>query len=190
MSRRHFFKWFFFQVLLKNIAKLHAISYAIRVKSPDLFNEIVTSLQASCGIRRQVDLDNRPALVKILESRTPLVEEGCYDEVIRSVRSQALELYNFSFPVIVHGNIKNNNLIFRYDDLAEVVDVKLPSLRYACIGSPLLDIYAAIFSQERTQFDVASTAFKALLQTYHASFCEVASYLQVSIKDYKCNLKI
>ena len=128
-----------------------------------------------------MDLDNRSVLVKILESKTPLVEEGCYDEVIRSVRLQASELYGSSFPVIVNGNIKTNALNFRYDDHAEVIDVKLPSLRYACIGSPLLDIYPAILSKD-SQFDDGSTPFKALLQTYHSSFCEVASYLQVRPK--------
>ena len=87
-------------------------------------------------------------LVKILETHTPLFEEGCYEDIIKSVRTQASELYAVHtcplFPVIVHGNVRN--LVFKYNNKDEVVGVKLPSLRFASIGSPLLDIYGAVHS--------------------------------------------
>ena len=67
---------------------------------------------------------------------------------LQSVRSQASELYAIHtcplFPVIVHGNVRN--LVFKYNNKDEVVGVKLPSLRFANIGSPLLDIYGAVHS--------------------------------------------
>ena len=46
--------------------------------------------------------------------------------------------------MIVHGNVRN--LVFKYNNKDEVVGVKLPSLRFASIGSPLLDIYGAVHS--------------------------------------------
>ena len=67
---------------MQSLAKLHAISQAIRDKSPGLFQEITSSLQPS-GIKRQVDLDNKGVLVKILETHTPLFEEGCYEDIIK-----------------------------------------------------------------------------------------------------------
>ena len=36
--------------------------------------------------------------------------------------------------------------MFKYNNKDEVVGVKLPSLRFASIGSPLLDIYGAVHS--------------------------------------------
>ena len=41
--------WKHTQVIMASLAKLHAISYAIRQKSPGLFQEIAASLQASSG---------------------------------------------------------------------------------------------------------------------------------------------
>ena len=97
-------------------------------------------------------------LVKILETHTPLFEEGCYEDIIKSVRSQASELYALHtcpiFPVIVHGNIKN--LVFKYNNKDEVVGVKLPSLRFASIGSPLLDIYGAVHSAKSGLHETSS----------------------------------
>ena len=46
--------------------------------------------------------------------------------------------------MIVHGNVRN--LVFKYNNKDEVVGVNLPSLRFASIGSPLLDIYGAVHS--------------------------------------------
>ena len=74
--------WKHIRVLMQSLAKLHAISQAIRDKSPGLFQEITSSLQPS-GIKRQVDLDNKGVLVKILETHTPLFEEGCYEDIIK-----------------------------------------------------------------------------------------------------------
>ena len=108
--------WKHTRVLLQNLAKLHAISYAIRDKSPGLFQEIAHSLQSCMGVQRQVDLENKAVLIKILETHTPLFEEGCYEEIIKSVRGQASELYaNHTcplFPVIVHGSC-SKNLFFK-----------------------------------------------------------------------------
>ena len=94
-------------------------------------------------------------------------------------------LYFFpTFQVIVHGHVKN--LMFRYqpDSAAEVIGVKLPSLRFACIGSPLVDIYAAIFYASGHLNDTASR--RGHLQTYRASFLEVAQHLRVQevMKDF------
>ena len=50
--------WKHTRILMQSLAKLHAISRAIRDKSPGLFQEITSSLQPS-GIKRQVDLDNK-----------------------------------------------------------------------------------------------------------------------------------
>ena len=105
--------WKHTQVLVKNLAKLHVIGYAIRKKSPGLFQEIASSLEAIGGHQRPLDvLDrDRSALVKILETYTPLLAEGCYDEIISNVRSQASELYDshtcplFPVIIIVHGTM-------------------------------------------------------------------------------------
>ena len=117
-----------------------------------------------------MDLENRSVLVKILETHTPLFEEGCYDEIIQSVRTQAAELYALHtcplFPVVVHGNVKH--LVFRYNNLNEVLDVKLPSLRFACIGSPLLDIYGAILGSGK--HGGLHDTIRDHLKAYHASF--------------------
>jgi len=176
--------WKHTRVLMQSLAKLHAISQAIRDKSPGLFQEITSSLQPS-GIKRQVDLDNKGVLVKILETHTPLFEEGCYEDIIKSVRSQASELYAIHtcplFPVIVHGNVRN--LVFKYNNKDEVVGVNLPSLRFASIGSPLLDIYGAVHSA-KSGLHETSTALRGHLQTYHASFTEVANYLRLNLADF------
>ena len=170
--------WKHTQILVQNLAKFHAIGFAIRKKSPTLFQEIASSLE-SIGGRPADNLENRGALVKILETYTPLLEEGCYDEIISNVRSQASELFARVccplFPVIVHGHVKN--LMFRYQD-SEVVGVKLPSLRFSCIGSPLVDIYAAIFYASGHLND--TTSRRGHLQTYRAAFVEVAQHLRVN----------
>ncbi len=174
--------WKHTRILLQSLAKLHAISYALRDKCPGLFQEIASSL-SSLSSKRQVDLDNKAVLVKILETHTPLFEEGCYEDIIASVRSQASELYSVHtcplFPVIIHGNIRN--LMFKYTNDQEVKAVKLPSLRLSTIGSPLIDIYGALHNFTKMNQGESSSAsnLRAHLQTYHASFTEFVSYFRV-----------
>lgn len=185
--------WKHVQILMKSLAKLHAIGYAIRCKAPGLFQEITASLEtvSGSGVKKQrnipIDLDNKDAMVKVIENHTPLSNEGCYDEIISNVRSQASELYALHtcpvFPVVVHGHLRN--LLFRYNNEAEAVGLRLPSLRYACIGSPLLDLYAGVFSNgsggEATLS--MSTSIPSHLQTYFGTFIEVVNYLRVKVAD-------
>ena len=153
--------------------------------SSSSFQEIDSSLQINVGIKRQIDLENKGILVKILETHTPLYQEGCNEEIIKSVRLQASELYSHHtcplFPVIIHGHFRSN-LIFKYSNKDEVVGVKLPSLRFATIGSPLVDIYNAVHSAK--SHHETSKTIRGHLQTYHASFNEVIQYLRLGQSNF------
>ena len=72
--------------------------------------------------------------------------------------------------MIVHGNVRN--LVFKYNNKDEVVGVKLPSLRFASIGSPLLDIYGAVHSA-KSGLHETSTA----LRGESFSFCQDIIFL-------------
>ena len=62
------------QILMQNLAKIHAIGYAISQKNPNLFQEIAASLEKSSALlQRKLELlNNRPALIQILEASTVL----------------------------------------------------------------------------------------------------------------------
>ena len=165
------------QIVLQNLAKVHAIGYAISEKNPQLFLEIANSLESS-SCKRRVELDNRPALIKILEV-TPLTNhEINYEEIISTIKSQANELYSNHlcplFPVIVHGHLKH--MTFKYNQDSEVIGVKLSSLRYSLIGSPLLDIYATISNGQQIEV-------QEHLTIYLDAFLKHIKNLKITVKD-------
>ena len=162
------------KILMQNLAKIHAIGYAISERNPSLFQEIATSLETSSLLKRKLDLNNRPALIKILEASTPLIQD--HDQTIDTVKTQATELYSLHlcplFPVITHGNLKN--LTFKYNPKAEVTGVKFSSLKHSLVACPLLDIYGAIFQSHQKEVEVH-------LKTYMNALHNYAANLKVSI---------
>ena len=166
------------QILMQNLAKIHAIGYAISQKNPPLFQEISTSLEKSNHLlKRKLELlNNRPALIQILEASTPLINIDNYDQIIDTVKTQATELYSQHlcplFPVITHGHLKN--LTFKYSQTSEVSGVKFSSLRHSLVASPLLDIYAAIFLSHQKEVEVQLKTYLGAMQSY-------ASNLKVSL---------
>lgn len=168
------------QILMQNLAKIHAIGYAISQKNPNLFQEIAASLEKSSALlQRKLELlNNRPALIQILEASTPLINFGQdYDQIIDTVKTQATELYSLHlcplFPVITHGHLKK--LTFKYKaGSSEVSGVKFSSLRHSLVASPLLDIYAAIFLSHQKEVEVQLKTYLGAMQSY-------ASNLKVSI---------
>ena len=164
------------QVLLQNLAKIHAISYSISERNSQLFQEI-TDMLSPFKPMKKIELDNQPALLKILEA-TPLIDHDInYDDVIATVKSQAGELYSNHlcpiFPVITHGQL--SDLTFTYNHESEVIGVKLAPLHHTMIGSPLLDIYAAFFNGH--QKDV-----RGLLSNYIDTFLKYAKLLKVVVQ--------
>ena len=85
--------------------------------------------------------------------------------------------------MIVHGNVRN--LVFKYNNKDEVVGVKLPSLRFASIGSPLLDIYGAVHSA-KSGLHETSTALRGESFSFSRHFL-ISFFLELShFKFFPC----
>lgn len=68
--------------------------------------------------------------------------------------------------------------MFKYNNKDEVVGVKLPSLRFASIGSPLLDIYGAVHSA-KSGLHETSTALRGKSFSF---FQDIFSFLFLIVK--------
>lgn len=190
--------WTHTQLLLKTLAKWHALAFALKLKAPGLFQEIFNSLASSPGAGKKKALpgalEDRQTVVQLLKTSTPLAAAADQDEqlVLNTVQRQAKELYADMnsqpfFPVVVYGGLSVKGLAFKYPSTPgsknTPVGLRLPSLRYAFVGSPLIDIYSALFGCAEAATAGASTV-ASHLQTYHASFVEVATHFRIKVSDF------
>lgn len=175
------------KLLLSSLAKIHAVSYAIKCKTPRLFDEINGSLAApgapAAAVQHGSWEDAAAAVLSQAAAPTHVRES-----LVRQVRDLTNCFGAVPFSVLVHGDVARGPS-FRYNGGGSDVPVavSLPGLAsgHAMVASPLVDIYGVLYGCSSDGGVVSPTTNKeGLLFAYHSSFIEVCNLMRVQCPDF------
>lgn len=142
-------------LVLKELGKFHAVSFAIRDQEPEKFKEFMQrtsdfheELNKSLGVQLMQRSQFDQAIRSLDPSETRLIErmnilKSTYQELLTEVKSNT----NCEpFGVLVHGDLWINNLLYRCDDTSSTPStVCLIDWQLSQFGSPAIDLACFLF---------------------------------------------
>ncbi|XP_031334537.1 uncharacterized protein LOC116164492 [Photinus pyralis] len=168
-------------LVMRDLGKLHALSYAIKDHKPDTFKYFEQNLQESfynssfleSVIEMIVPLGN-----KVLKSYDAEKESLHFESLKGSLEKAADTLRSLlevgEYCVINHGDAQTRNFLFRYGDPthpSEPTELCMLDWQLVRIGSPALDILFFIFVC--TNQELRSKYYTRLLEEYYSSLSDV-----------------
>lgn len=142
-------------LVMKELGKLHAVSFAIRDQEPEMFKKFMQRTSNFHG-----EIDKSPAAQRIQKchydrairsldpNETVLIErmenlKSTYGDLLKATTSNTT---CEPFGVLVHGDCWINNILFRYDDGPSTPSkLCLIDWQLSQFGSPALDISSFLF---------------------------------------------
>ncbi|KAK5642412.1 hypothetical protein RI129_008579 [Pyrocoelia pectoralis] len=168
-------------LIIKEIGKFHALSFAIRDQKPEFFKY----LENSCPEIFYSNHSMKHILFKATENIGKVIL-GSYDPCVNGSEMKFLGNFLENLPRIVnsmlsvdkvgkyavlnHGDIQIRNIMFKYDDAAEPhipTELCLLDWQIARLGSPALDILFFIFVC--TEKELRDHYYTRLIEEYYQS---------------------
>lgn len=165
-------------LVMKTLAKFHAVSFAIRDQQPEKFRELISELKEMVFVRgmdskfrasinnaemnaiNSITNDDDSELVKVL---LDVYETNQYDLISDLIDANSAEPY----AVICHGDLWNNNVMFKHDETKNVQDISFIDWQLIRYGSPVLDIMFYLFNS--TTRELRGRNYNIYLKTYYES---------------------
>ncbi|XP_050298091.1 uncharacterized protein LOC126737295 [Anthonomus grandis grandis] len=151
--------------------KFHALSFVLRRIHPELYNNIISGCKDICA---QLTVEGSDLMeAAMVDAVTALdMTSKTYDiakELVGNVKNTLLEAlrYNGDFRCITHGDCWSNNMLFKYGDNGEILDVKLIDFQLMTERTPIHDL-SYFFYSGASKEDMDNLEF--YLQIYYESF--------------------
>ncbi|XP_045587617.1 uncharacterized protein [Procambarus clarkii] len=168
-------------VVLQEMARFHAASMLQVTQIPDFEVKYDFLCKHWCNYKADAGDTYRVVMSDNLENvRVLLQTEEGYERAadwVERLKPQVLSMFEeqtattASFTVICHLDLVNNNLLFRYNERGEPIDVRILDFQMCYIASLATDLaeffYTCLGASDR------KTHLDCLLSTYYASFSEV-----------------
>lgn len=164
------------RLVMKNLGKFHAISFAMNDQQPDKFKELTTDLtelyircddqhiRKYCASSMQIVLDviSNKEDFKLRSKLMKLLERDAIDVAFECVNADLA-----STAVICHGDLWQNNTMFRHDDNEKPIEVYFLDWQLSRHSSPIIDVVYYIFCC--TTKELRDVHYDEFLKIYHDS---------------------
>lgn len=164
-------------MVMRALAKWHAISFAIKDQEPVKFAEITENLKELMTTIDDENLGNYMEMRRLnvckmakemgdhqLENKIKkLFGKNILGEVVKLIDGSRAEPYT----VICHGDCWNNNILFRLDEDRKPLELRLIDFQLARYASPTLDLLYYIFCN--TQKVLRDQYYEEFLHVYHST---------------------
>lgn len=168
-------------LVMIELGKLHAVSFAIRDKNPGKLNEIRT--EAPNNVHRQMYMKPismeflntnmnkaiaalEPHETKIIEKLEAVKGNNCFDIIDQVFSNVTPE----PFGVIVHGDLWNNNVMYKNDNKDKPSKLAFIDWQLSQFGSPALDVAHYIFCS--LDEVIRSKHYNDFVESYHNSLSQ------------------
>ncbi|KAK4878579.1 hypothetical protein RN001_011085 [Aquatica leii] len=177
-DKQHFFDFNHASLLIKELGKLHALSFALKEKEPEVFREI-------CNNAR--DLEYQPGFLATsknitdlfcifaVKSLDPLEDRVAFDKfyhfrkkILDVTKGVICEVFDSKHAVVVHGDCWLENFLFKYQDDHVPTDVCILDWQKLRVGSPAFDISQILFLC--CDKETRNNHYSDLLLAYYQSF--------------------
>ncbi|KAF5302533.1 hypothetical protein FQR65_LT00905 [Abscondita terminalis] len=143
-------------LIIRELGKFHAMSFALRKKNFDAFCEIRNNIQ-DFEFHSNIDGNMESAFGYLCEislgSLDPLEDKSTYNKFVKfqkkiftTIRNIFKEIVDVEHTVITHGDFWLPNLLFKYQDGDVPSKVCMLDWQYTRIGSPAFDISQFLFN--------------------------------------------
>lgn len=164
------------EIVVQGLGKLHALSFALEKKRPELFvnfkkyGDIMAKIMTQPQTQQMWD-SIFPAAINSLRGEHPKIEEK-----IHKLRENLSEEFLFlvddknsgKFSVVGHGDSWTNNFLFKFGLKNQPEDIIFIDWQVSRYASPVLDLVYFLFTA--TDKDTRDHHFANLLKLYHDSF--------------------
>lgn len=178
-------------LVLRTLAKMHAISFAMKDQQPEKFEELVCDMNETLFRTDNAIFTSLLAAFgeKVLATADSLADK-CIGDKIKALFNKNLietsaELLGASRvgpnAVICHGDCWNNNTMFKLNVQRKPIEVRLLDFQIARYASPVFDILYYIFCC--TDKQLRDQHYDSFLEVYHSSLSEhLERYVDLEIK--------
>ncbi|CAH0550363.1 unnamed protein product [Brassicogethes aeneus] len=168
-----------FEFIFKIYANLHATSVVLRKTQPEKFEKLASNFKEVAT--KSFDNPNFNNLWGTMFKQTgEKLIPGQDDEAIKAFEKKYFNngishfmdswKYHGQDPVINHGDCWSNNMMFKYNEQRELVDLKLLDWQLLKLGSPVHDLSFCLYSGGS---NATFNRLDELLQAYYKSFSDV-----------------
>uniref|UniRef100_A0A1E1WL08 CHK kinase-like domain-containing protein n=1 Tax=Pectinophora gossypiella TaxID=13191 RepID=A0A1E1WL08_PECGO len=162
------------KLIIENIAKLHALSFALKNKELETFDKIRNKLYNS-RLHMGKEPTTKHFLNHIENQFLDLLDEEKYKQAIKGKISGMDGLMgklhkadkDSKHLVIQQGDCWTNNVLFRLQD-ENVVECCMIDYQFACANLPVDDVYQVLFNC--SDYDSRAKHFQEWLDYYHMYF--------------------
>lgn len=174
---------------MKSIASYHGSMYAFKVKQPELFKEIVNSLEDFPFYRDKKNVFDAFYSITLDRMRLFFQDEtgDVFDDVNKlhakyidkpSRLLQRFLIEDSDFDIIIHGDYNRGNVMFEYesaDGFDSPQSVKMFDFQFLKYASPVLDLSFLLFMN--VEPDMLAEKLDKFLKIYHSTL--VATFKSV-----------
>lgn len=163
------------RLVMKTLAKFHAISFALKDQQPKKFNEITANLTEifirpeETHLRDYFNLQSETVFNSVSDDAELLAKaKKFYECDAIEVAAECLNLDRTgSASVISHGDAWQNNTMFRYDNNGKPIDINFLDWQTTRHASPIIDIVYYMFCC--TTEELRAQNYDDFLKVYHDS---------------------
>lgn len=182
----------------KKLGAFHALSFIAKQSNSQAFNDISSEI-----IETKLFEDSREDAAYLYASTLdraalPLLKRGVHVDEIHRFKNKLKDSYGYlaevvavqePMGVICHGDFCRNNVLYKYNNNGEPVDIKLFDLATARYGSPMLDFTFFLFLN--SSHESRSLNKEKYLNIYYDSLVANAKGFDLpSLEDFREELRL
>lgn len=164
-----------FRLVVRTLARLHALSFALRDQHPERFEPFRDMIDLFSTREDDASMEQwfQALVTRALETLDEKAEPEVYERTRAALKVNFMdgikELTKGSraepYAVICHGDSWNNNIMFKHDENDTPVDIRLLDWQICRYASPVLDLMYFIFTASTKTF--RDRHYEDLLNLYH-----------------------
>ncbi|XP_076177166.1 uncharacterized protein LOC143151692 [Ptiloglossa arizonensis] len=172
---------------LEKLAKLHALTIALKIKKPQLFkkmaSEVLTEVLNESTEKCVIDLVRKvQADIKDIEEAKPYL-----DRINRTIEFGIQLNKNAKKPeepwaTLVHNDFWVNNMMFQHDERGELIDMKIVDFQLCIYDYGINDLIFFLVSSVKEE--VLDNKFNEMIDYYYSCFIKLLKTLDVDTEKF------
>ncbi|KAK7872612.1 hypothetical protein R5R35_001949 [Gryllus longicercus] len=174
------------KLVIQSLARLHAVSIAYTKKNPNFLSQFEECMYCESNRERLLEfipptLRDITEVVKKWEGFDKI--EKKLERLQETLMDKLIDMCNFKGfqHVLLHGDTWVNNILFKYTETGEPVDVRFVDYQITRKNSPAFDLQYFLFSS--LQSDILFLHYDSFLREYYNELKDTVNKL-----DYGCEL--